>query len=248
MEIWYSIPGFDQPMSSISHLSGAIIFALLSYYLLQPVWHDRSKFRHLAVFAASAVILLSLSSTFHMFAPNGIARSVMLRLDVAAIFLLIAGSFTPAHGILFQGWKRWGVLMPIWLTAITGITLRSIFVDRIPNSVGILIFLAMGWFGVVSVYLLWKDYGRQIAFPFVVGGMIYTTGAISELVRWPTIIPYVWGPHETFHYAVLGGLAFHWWAATLIAEGKLTRLGEKCQVSEGNADMRFSIAAENVAN
>ncbi len=219
----YSLPGFAQPMSSLSHLCGAIIFAILSYYLLQPVWRERGRFWCLAVFAFSAVLLLSLSSVFHMFAPGTRARAIMIRLDVAAIFVLIAGSFTVIHGILFRGWRRWGILVLIWSIAIAGITIRTLFFDSIPKSAGIFIFLMMGWIGIFTAYLLYQRNGIRPLVPVVAGGIIYTIGALSNLTNWPTVIPYVWSGHETFHYAVLGGLACHWWLAVQIAEGRVGR-------------------------
>ena len=226
MNDWYSLPGFFQPMSSIGHLSGAICFLVLSFFLLIPVWRERLKFWCLGIFAFSTVTLLSLSGVYHMFPTNTTVRSVMLRLDVAAIFLLIAGSFTPIHGILFKGWKRWGFLIPIWTIAITGITLRSIFGEAVPNWVGIIIFLAMGWLGAFSAYLVWTHYGTRLAKPIVLGGVIYSLGAVGELFDWPVIIPLVWGPHETFHFAVLGGLAFHWHANALVAENRIHHVSQ----------------------
>lgn len=161
-----------------------------------------------------------------MFNP-GAMRAFMLRLDVAAIFILIAGSFTPLHGILFEGWKRWAMLVLVWGVAILGITLRILFFDRISRPVGLGMFLFMGWLGVVSGYLVWKHYGWRMLYPVVVGGVVYTVGAVSNAARWPTIIPYIWGPHETHHMTVLTGLGFHWWAVSQVATNDLPGMRRK---------------------
>lgn len=216
MTEWYSLPGIYQPVSSLSHLMGAIVFAVVSWRTLQSVWNDRCPFWTIAIFAGSTELLLSLSAIYHMFGP-GALRAIMLRLDVAAIFLLIAGSFTPLHGILFEGWKRWGMLALIWTVALAGIALRIVFFDSISKPVGHAGFLMMGWLGAISGYLVWKHHGWGLLLPVVAGGVLYTLGAISNAVKWPTIIPYVWGPHETHHMTVLAGLGFHWWATVQIA-------------------------------
>lgn len=147
----------------------------------------------------------------------------MIRLDVAAIFLLIAGTFTPVHGVLFQGWKRWGILSLLWTIAITGITLRTIFFNSLPLIWGTSIFLLMGWIGLYSTFLVYKEYGKSAGFPVILGGILYTIGAVGDIFRWPIIIPKVWGPHVTFHLFVLGGLSVHWYLISQIADGRLSK-------------------------
>ena len=159
---WYTLPGFNQPMSSMSHLIGALVYLVLSFFLLRSAWQRRAYFWNAFLFAFAAVVLLSLSGVYHMFSPDGKPGRVMIRLDVAAIFFLIAATFTPIHGLLFTGWRRWGILIPLWVIAITGITLRTIFFNSINYTVGVGIFLLMGWIGGLSSWLLWKQYGLSL--------------------------------------------------------------------------------------
>jgi len=93
----------------------------------------------------ATLFLLSMSFVFHMMARDWIARNVMLRLDTAAIFVLIASTFTVIHGVLFTDWRRWGIISLLWLTSIIGIAIRSVFYHDIPKIVGDLAFLAIGW-------------------------------------------------------------------------------------------------------
>ena len=185
MDQWYSIGGFSDPMSSISHLVGLVVYFVLSLFMLASAWRSRVRFWFSFVFCLAAVLMLTMSSVFHMFAPGTTARAVMLRLDVAAIFLLIAGTFTPVHGILFKGWKRSGILSLLWGIAVTGITLRTIFFESIPSVVGIGIFLAMGWIGAWSAWLLFQDYGWPTVKPVVAGGVLYSIGAIINALNCP---------------------------------------------------------------
>ena len=225
MTQWYSLPGFNQPMSSMSHLLGAVVYLVLAVFLLRAAWWRRACFFNALLFSFAVVALLSLSGVYHMFSPEGQAGRVMIRLDVAAIFFLIAATFTPVHGLLFTGWKRWGILALLWVIAITGITLRTIFFDSIPLLVGTLIFLVMGWIGGLSGYLIWKSYGKEALRPTVLGGVMYTIGAVGDAYAWPTVVPKVWGSHETFHLFVLAGIGFHWHLISNITEGKLQLRG-----------------------
>ena len=129
MDKWYKLAGFNQPMASMSHLVGALVFLVLGILMVRSAWSDRKRFWCCGIFAFSAVLLLSLSGVFHMFQPKSLAREVMVRLDVAAIFVLIAASFTPVHGVLYRGWNRWGILIPLWVFTIAAITLRTIFFE-----------------------------------------------------------------------------------------------------------------------
>ncbi len=221
MDEWYQLPGFNQPMSSMSHLLAALVFLVLAIVLVSSAWWSRVRFLTCCLFGFAAVTLLSLSGVFHMFAKDHLPSEVMIRLDVAAIFFLIASTFTPVHATLFKGWKRWGVLLPIWTIAITGITLRTIFFDNLPHIWGTAIFLFMGWVGLYSTLIVHKRYGKTVSKPIIVGGVLYTIGAITDSAKWPTIVPMVWGSHETFHLFVIAGLSCHWYLIARIADGSI---------------------------
>src|SRR5262249_24159331 len=95
----YHLPGFHEPFSAISHLLGAVVFFLLGLLLLQRGRGNRTRLIYLSVFVASYVFLFSMSGVYHMMVRGGTAHRVMERLDHGAIFVLIAGTFTPAHGL-----------------------------------------------------------------------------------------------------------------------------------------------------
>ena len=84
-----SILGFSDPVSSLSHLAGALVFAWLSVVLLRRGRGDRVRMISLCVFAFSCVLLLSLSGVYHLLSPGTAVREVLKRLDHAAIFVQI---------------------------------------------------------------------------------------------------------------------------------------------------------------
>ncbi len=163
-----------------------------------------------SVFVFSVVFLLSMSGVYHLLDNGGSARTVLQRLDHAAIFGLIAGTFTPVHVILFKGFWRWGILVLIWVLAITGMTLKTIYFQELPQGLGLMFYLGLGWVGIFSAYLTHKLHNFTVIKPLVYGALAYTVGASLEFFKMPVIIPGVIGPHELFHIAVLAGITWHW--------------------------------------
>jgi len=205
----YPIPGFREPVSCLTHLLAAFVFAILSFYLVRRGRGSWSRTASLAVMALSSVFLLSMSAVYHLLGP-GAGRYVMKQLDVAGVFALIAGTVTPVHAILFSGFNRWAPLLFVWSTAAAGITLRTIFWESLPAGVGTAIFLLLGWGGLISCIVLWRRYDFAFVKLMLWGGMAYTLGAIVLLLNWPILIPRVVGAHEVWHVAVLVGLGLHW--------------------------------------
>ena len=205
----YAIPGFSEPFSSLTHLLAAGIFLVLSIWLVINGRGHAGRMATLIIFSFSVVFLLSMSGVFHLLEPGGTGRMVLQRLDHAGIFLLIAGTYTPVHGILFKGWWRWGMLFLIWSIAITSITLKTIFFNDIAEWLGLSLYLGLGWFGIVSGILLYQRYGYQYIKPLIYGALAYTLGAVMEFMRTPELIPGIIGPHELFHIAVLFGIGYH---------------------------------------
>ncbi len=216
----YSIPGFAEPVNSFTHLLGAGVCAVLAVSLLRRGWSSRVRVACLGVFAFSCVFVLSMSGVYHLLPFGSTAREVLRRLDHAAIFTLIAGTFTPLHGILFDGWRRWIPLLLVWSAAIMGIVLSTVFFDRIPPWLATTVYLGLGWFGVFSAVMVWRRYGIEFIRPLLVGAVAYTAGALVDGLDWPTLMPGVVGAHELFHVAVLIGVAAHWRFVLQFAAGK----------------------------
>jgi channel protein (hemolysin III family) len=219
----YPLPGFHDPASSISHLLGAVVFALLMPALLRRGRGDPTRMAFLGVYAFSCVFLLTMSTIYHMLPVGTGGRSVMERLDHGAIFLLIAGTYTPAHGILFRGAWRWGPLLLIWGAAVTGITFKMVFFSHLPEGLGLSFYLSLGWVGIFLTAVLWRSYGFRFVAPAIGGALAYTVGAVLEYFngRWLQWIPGVVDAHALFHLMVLVGVGLHWWFVWRFADGKV---------------------------
>lgn len=202
--------GLTDPAGSLTHLIGAVVFLILGIRLVRSSLWSRPRWISLAVFASSAVLLLLASGLFHAMPSDTPIRALFQRIDHSAIFILIAGTFTPIHVILFKGVLRWGVLVPVWIGACVGILLKVMYFESTPEWLGVTIYLVMGWAGVIAMYKAWRMFNLRFVSPLILGGLAYTVGALCELTGEPTLIEGVIRSHEVFHLAVLVGLGSMW--------------------------------------
>jgi channel protein (hemolysin III family) len=215
-----AIPGFSDPVSSISHLLvGAPIFLVLTIVLLVRGRGDIGRQISLGIYGLCNIFLFTISGVYHLLEAKTTGRLVLQHLDHAAIFLMIAGTFTPPHWILFKGWQRWAPLTIVWFAAIAGVVFKTIFFRQFPETLGLGWYLALGWFGALSSYFIWYRHGLLLFRPLLWGAVAYTFGAVCDYLRWPVLIPHVLANHECFHIAVLIGAGCHAYFLYLIAAG-----------------------------
>lgn len=230
--------GLSDPVSSVTHLAGALVFASMAGALLRRGRGSGPRLLSLSVFAFSCVLLLGLSGAYHLLSPGTEERALLKQFDHAAIFLLIAASFTPVHTILFRGVWRWGMLAAVWGAALIGVILKTLYFDVMPEWVGLTMYLGLGWFGVVSAAALARLYGWRRLSQVLWGALAYTAGALAEFLRWPAPWPGVVGAHEIFHLAVLAGIACHWAFITRIAAGEAKWAGLESRLELAEAGLR----------
>ena len=212
------VPGFSEPVSSWTHLLAAFLAFIGIYFLWKRGKGSHGRLSSLHVFSFALVFLFSMSGVFHLLEPGGGPRDVLQRLDHAAIWVLIAGTFTPIHAILFRGAWRWGILLLVWVLAITGLVLEVIFFTEIPEWMTLSFYLGLGWIGMISGWKFLTTFGDSSWRYLLMGGVFYSIGAILDFIRWPVLIDGVIGPHEIFHLFVIAGAWTHWlfvykWAA-----------------------------------
>ncbi len=202
--------GACQPISAMSHLSGAFVALLAAVPLLRQARGSRSRFGAIAVYVTTVIATLAISGSYHWLARGCAARDLMQRLDHDAIFLLIAGTFTAVHGVLFVGPWRSRVLIFIWSCAVVGMFLQFFFLETFSGAPGLALYLGVGWVGALSIYKVGKRLGFRAARYIWLAGLVYSVGAIFEATGHPTLIARWIGPHEIFHAAVIVGVALHW--------------------------------------
>ncbi len=161
---------------------------------------------------ASTVVVLYLTSTLYHALPPGRAKRVFRLLDHGAIYLLIAGTYTPfTLGVLRGPWG-WTLFGLVWGTALGGIAVKAVVGGRYPKaSTGL--YLAMGWLVVVAARPLWLALPPWGLFWLVLGGLAYTGGVAfyaAERVRYN---------HFVWHLFVMAGTASHVVAVQFYAAG-----------------------------
>ncbi len=155
-----------------------------------------------AVFPVSLLLLYSMSTLYHAF-PTKLRRtkSVFRRLDHSAIYLLIAGTYTPFVWFLVPTAQGYALLVVLWTIATTGIVFTTLWVNRF-LVLHVAMYLLMGW----SVVFLWSDVHAAIspvAFTYLIaGGISYTAGIAFYAVRLRFF-------HFIWHIFVLGGSLLH---------------------------------------
>ena len=202
--------GFSDPLSSWSHFLASLGFAVASFFLIRKGRGNTARVVSLVVYSFSLVFLFSMSGTFHLLERGGDARAVLQRLDHAGIWVLIAGTFTPTHVILFRGPWRWLILGLVWTFAITGLVLEVVFFDSIPEAIVLSMFLGLGWMGALTGYKFYTSYRGESMKYLTLGGVFYSLGAIIDFARWPILIPHLLGSHEIFHIFVVAAAVSHW--------------------------------------
>ena len=160
------------------------------------------------VYAAAVAFCFGASALYHRPTwPPGV-RSWLARLDHAAIYLLIAASYTPiCLLVMTAGWRK-VVLAIVWSGAVVAVLLKLFWV-RSPKWLAALIALALGWIAAVAFGELLK-----IALPglllLLAGGLFYSIGAIVYVRRRPDPVPHVFGYHELFHLLTIAAVACHY--------------------------------------
>jgi hemolysin III len=158
------------------------------------------------VFAAALATMFGVSALYHRITWRPGPRRWMRRLDHAAIYLLIAGTYTPFGLLALSGAWRWTILLVVWGGALTAIVFKLAWVDA-PKWVAAAIAIALGWVGVVALPQLWDHAGLAGLLLLAAGGVLYTGGAVVYARGRPDPYPAVFGYHELFHALVIAAAA-----------------------------------------
>ena len=155
------------------------------------------------VYSACVALLFGTSALYHRINWRSMSgRRWMRRLDHSAIFLLIAGSYTPFALLVIEGTLADVILAVVWTGAAAGIVLKLAWVDA-PNWVTALIYVMLGWVTAAAAPDLLSGLGPVGAGMVALGGVFYTVGAVVYATRRPDPVPDVFGYHEVFHVLVI---------------------------------------------
>jgi hemolysin III len=159
-----------------------------------------------AIYAFSLSALLGVSALYHRVDWGPAARRWMRRLDHTMIFVLIAGTYTPFALLVLHGAIAHVVLIAVWVMAGAGTVLNLLWWNA-PKPVTAAVYISTGWIAILAFPQLWSGLGPVGFGLIVLGGMLYTAGAIVYASRRPDPRPAVFGYHEIFHLLVIAAAA-----------------------------------------
>ena len=168
------------------------------------------------VYAAALAAMFGASALYHRFPWRSAAKRVWARrLDHSTIFVFIAGTYTPFALLRFEGRTQWLVLILVWLGAALGLVLELVWIDS-PRWLSTVAYLLVGWVGVLTIPQLFTAAGVAVAVLLLVGGGLYSLGAVIYAIQWPNPFPRVLGFHEVFHLLVVAAAAMQFVAVSLV--------------------------------
>ena len=160
-----------------------------------------------AIYGASLVTLFSTSALYHrIYWPSSI-RHLIGRIDHSAIFVLIAGTYTPFCLLLGPGTGH-GLLALVWLAALAGIAVVLLW-KTVPKPLRAGLYVLLGWFILPVIPSLYAAVGARALVLLLIGGAFYTVGAVIYSTRRPDPFPRVFGFHEIFHLLVIAAAVCH---------------------------------------
>lgn len=167
-----------------------------------------------AVFMTSSLLLFGISALYHRFNWGPSAKLLLKRIDHANIFLLIAGTYTPLATLALPPEKGTLLLSLVWGGTVVGILFRVFWIHA-PRWLYVALYLLMGWAAVMFMAdLLIANVPMMVL--VIVGGLLYTGGAIVYAIKKPNPWPGHFGFHEIFHVCTVLAFLCHWTACLLI--------------------------------
>ncbi len=163
--------------------------------------HGAVRITGLAIFAVSVSAMFGVSALYHRGNWGAAWRGRLQRLDHAMIFLLIAGTATPAFLLATRGSFRLTCLIAIWTLTFTAAAIHMVWMNAPELLVGST-FVGLGWVGGLALPAVWLHSGAAAGALMLAGGLLYTAGALSYRRRRPDPNPSVFGYHEVFHVYV----------------------------------------------
>lgn len=205
-----------EPVNSLTHWGATILAAAGLIALLIVGWGPPARIISLVIYGISLIFLFSASATYHMVRVKEKALEIFRKIDHAAIYFLIAGTYTPFCINAFEGFWKWGLLSIIWSLALIGILVK-VFYIRAPRWLNAGIYLIMGWLCIAALGQMLAVLPAWVLGWMFAGGLIYTLGAIVYVTKIFNFIPGVFGFHEVWHIFVMLAAAAHFVAVLGVA-------------------------------
>ncbi len=196
--------------NSISHLVGAAMALIGATVMITvaSIQGDVEKILSVTIYGITLVLLYLASTLYHSF--KGQAKLVFQKLDHLAIYLLIAGTYTPFALLAVDGATGWWLFGVVWALAIAGIVIENLPIKG-PRILPIVIYLVMGWACVFTMDAIIAGTSDTVFGLLMGGGIIYTVGVVFYILdNW---LPWC---HGVWHTFVIAGSVCHYFAIFML--------------------------------
>ena len=171
-----------------------------------------------AVFTLSAGLLFGTSAIYHRGTWSPRTRMLLKRLDHSNIFLIIAGTYTPFAALLLPEGRGRTLLLIVWGGAIAGVLFRVFWVGA-PRWLYTPVYVALGWVAVMYLPDFLRSGGPAVVTLIIIGGALYTLGAVVYGLKRPDPSPRWFGFHEIFHAFTVAAFVVHYIAVSFTVYG-----------------------------
>ncbi|MDQ1206434.1 hemolysin III family protein [Microbacterium sp. SORGH_AS_0862] len=194
--------------------AGTFPVAIAAGIVLIVLAHGPAAKWSAAVFMTTSLLLFGNSALYHRFDWKPRTKVVLKRIDHANILLLIAGTYTPLAVLALPPEKSVLLLSLVWGGAILGILFRVFWIHA-PRWLYVALYILLGWAAVMYIVdLLNANVAMMVL--VIVGGLLYTGGAVVYAIKRPNPWPGTFGFHEIFHVCTVLAFLCHWAACLLI--------------------------------
>ncbi len=193
----------------------AAVASVMLFIGLSVAANDMGSRLVVALYGCCVTAMLGVSAVYHSGRLSPTAVRVLKRLDHATILLAIAGTYTAVIALALEDTTRAVLLVMVWAAALIGIAIRMLWLDA-PYPLVAVVYLVVGWIGLVDIEAFLRALSDGQMALVVLGGLLYTAGAIVYAARRPDPVPAVFGYHEVFHALVVGGAVAHYLAVLAI--------------------------------
>lgn len=197
-----------EPVNGLTHLAGAFAAMVGMIVLLFFAWNGVEKLISVLIYGVSLILLFAASATYHLVQAGPKIMRNLRKLDHSAIYLLIAGTYTPICLNAFTGFFRWGLLTIVWSLALIGILVKMFTINS-PRWVSAIVYVIMGWLCVFAFGQMTTTLSSLSLTWLMIGGLAYTLGAVVYATKMLDFVPGKFGYHEVWHIFVLAGAAAH---------------------------------------
>jgi hemolysin III len=205
-------------LRGVSHEVAAFVFPFMGVAAVLLARSVADKVA-VAVYAVGVSSLYATSACYHRANWTPVSKARMRRLDHSMILVAIASTYTPIAVIGLPGTPGRALLGVVWALAAIGVLIRNFWLSA-PRWVMGVFYLGVGWTAVAVLPSLWTGLGVGTVALLLVGGLVYSIGALALSLRWPDPVPAVFGYHEVFHALVLvAGLLFYVVIIELVVRG-----------------------------